>query len=195
MPLAAVSKKQTSVSKSTPEAEIVAIDRGLSKRALPALSLWENILGKQLSIRLMEDNAAACRVVITGRNPSMRHMSRTQRIDVAWINERYVEKSFFFIECPSEYQAGDLMTKHFTDAKVWSRNLHLVGHLDDSVFVKAFNKVKPSAAAEPIDTPDLLRTATADNGSTPAAAATNNTHTYLLDSAIMCTMFVILCMS
>ena len=85
----------------------------------------------------MEDNAAACRVVITGRNPSMRHMSRTQRIDVAWINERYVEKSFFFIECPSEYQAGDLMTKHFTDAKVWSRNLHLVGHLDDSVFCQS----------------------------------------------------------
>ena len=176
MPLAAVSKKQTSVSKSTPEAEIVAIDHGLSKHALPALSLWENILGKQLSIRLMEDNAAACRVVITGRNPSMRHMSRTQRIDVAWINERYVDKTFFFIECPSEYQAGDLMTKHFTDAKVWSRNLHLVGHLEDVVFAKAFGKVKPSAAAEPIDIPDLLRTATAENGSMPAAAATNNTH-------------------
>jgi hypothetical protein len=177
MPLAAVSKKQTSVSKSTPEAEIVAIDHGLSKHALPALSLWENILGKQLSIRLMEDNAAAYRVVITGRNPSMRHMSRTQRIDVAWINERYVEKSFIFIECPSEYQAGDLMTKHFTDAKVWSRNLHLVGHLEDSVFSKAFDKAKPSAAAEPISLCDVLREATAENGPMPtAAAATNNTH-------------------
>jgi hypothetical protein len=179
MPLAAVSKKQTSVSKSTPEAEIVAIDHGLSKHALPALSLWENILGKQFSIRLMEDNAAACRVVITGRNPSMRHMSRTQRIDVAWINERYVEKSFIFIECPSEYQAGDLMTKHFTDAKVWSRNVHLVGHLDDCVFSKAFSKVKPSAAAEPISICDIPREATAENGLSPmpaAAAAANNTH-------------------
>ena len=176
MPLAAVSKKQTSVSKSTPEAEIVAIDHGLSKHALPALTLWENILGKQLSIRLMEDNAAACRVVITGRNPSMRHMSRTQCIDVAWINERYVEKSFVFIECPSEYQAGDLMTKHFTDAKVWSRNLHLVGHLEDSVFYKAFVKTKPSAAAEPITCDNELREATADNGLMPAAAAANNTH-------------------
>ena len=95
MPLAAVSKKQTSVSKSTPEAEIVAIDHGLSKHALPALTLWENILGKQLSIRLMEDNAAACRVVITGRNPSMRHMSRTQRIDVAWINDNMLKSRLF----------------------------------------------------------------------------------------------------
>ena len=34
VPLAGVSKKQTSVSKSTPEAQIVAIDHGLSKHAL-----------------------------------------------------------------------------------------------------------------------------------------------------------------
>jgi hypothetical protein len=148
VPLAAVSKKQTSVSKSTPEAEIVAIDHGLSKHGLPALSLWENVFGKEITIRLMEDNAAACRVVITGRNPSMRHMSRTQRIDVAWLNERFADKSFNFIECPSEYQAGDLMTKYFNDQKVWYRNLCLVGHLEDHVFAKAFNKQhKPSAAA------------------------------------------------
>ena len=140
MPLAAVSKKQTPVSKSTPEAEIVAIDHGLCKHALPALSLWENLLDKNMTIRLMEDNSAACRIVITGRNPSMRHMSRTQRIDVAWLNERYSEKTFVFVECPTEYQAGDIMTKHFTDSKVWDRNLSLIGHFRDHVFHKAFAK-------------------------------------------------------
>ena len=82
-----------------------------------------------MTIKLMEDNSAACRVVVTGRNPSMRHMSRTQRIDIACFNERYVETCYMFIECPSEHQAGDLMTKHFTDLKVWNRNLALVGHI------------------------------------------------------------------
>ena len=96
-------------------------------------------------IRLMEDNSAACRVVITGRNLSMRHMSRTQMIDVAWSNERFVEKCFMFVECPTEYQAGDLMTKHFTDVKVWERNLALVGHFDDHVFEAAFAKKACSA--------------------------------------------------
>lgn len=95
----------------------------------------------------MEDNSAACRVVITGRNPSMRHMSRIQRIDIAWLNERYAEKSFAFVECPSDFQAGDLMTKHFTDAKVWSRNLHLVGLFEDSVFARAFRQGANVAAA------------------------------------------------
>lgn len=173
MPLAAVSKKQTSVSKSTPEAEIVAIDHGLSKHALPALSLWENILGKTMTIRLMEDNSAACRVVITGRNPSMRHMSRTQRIDIAWLNERFAEKTFLFIECPSEFQAGDLMTKYFTDAKVWERNLHLVGHLDDNVFIHAFKK-DAGAAIQPIiqaDPHEHMNTSESES-SEPAAAAT-----------------------
>jgi len=88
----------------------------------------------------MEDNSAACRVVITGRNPSMRHMSRTQRIDIAWLNERYSEKAFRFIECPSEFQAGDIMTKHFTDVKVWERNLNLICHFEDEVFAKAFTR-------------------------------------------------------
>ena len=171
MPLAAVSKKQTSVSKSTPEAEIVAIDHGLAKHAIPALSLWENILGKEMIIRLMEDNSAACRIVITGRNPSMRRMSRTQRIDVAWLNERFVEKCFMFVECPTEYQAGDLMTKHFTDVKVWERNLALVGHFDDHVFEAAFAKKACSAPLILLDEHcDVIET----TDEAPAAAAASN---------------------
>ena len=170
VPLAAVSKKQTSVSKSTPEAEIVAIDHGLAKHAIPALSLWENILGKEMIIRLMEDNSAACRIVIAGRNPSMRHMSRTQRIDVAWLNERFVEKCFMFVECPTEYQAGDLMTKHFTDVKVWERNLSLVGHFGDHVFEAAFAK---KACSAPIVI-DLDIAVTTTNEASAAAAATSS---------------------
>jgi len=59
VPLAGISKKQTSVSKSTPEAEIVAIDHGLAKEGIPAIGLWEAILKKPIQIRLMEDKSAA----------------------------------------------------------------------------------------------------------------------------------------
>jgi hypothetical protein len=34
---------------------------------------------------------------------------------------------FEFIDCPSEYQAADIFTKFFTDGKVWTRNLRLIG--------------------------------------------------------------------
>ena len=55
-------------------------------------------------------------------------MSRTQRIDVGGLNERYSNGDFSFVECPSEYQAADILTKHCVDAKVWKRNLMLIGH-------------------------------------------------------------------
>jgi len=82
-PLAAMSKKQTSVSHSTPEAEIVAADMAIRSIGVPSLTLWDNILGRgvrKLEAIFKEDNAAAIRVLETGRNPTMRHMQRTQGI-------------------------------------------------------------------------------------------------------------------
>ena len=138
VPLAGVSKKQTSVSKSTPEAEIVAVDHGVCKEGIPALDLWETILNRRaMNVRVMEDNSACTRVIITGSNPSMRHMSRTQRIDISWLNERFRDGSFSFIECPSLYQAGDIFTKHCVDSKYWKRNLMLIGHFCKGQLMRA----------------------------------------------------------
>ncbi|CAE7655522.1 unnamed protein product [Symbiodinium sp. CCMP2592] len=117
MPLNALSKKQTSVSKSTPEAEIVSLDHAVYKLGLPALSMWEYMLGRRFRLRVMEDNEAAIRVIITGHNPNMRHMSRTQRIDISALNERYHAGDFLFVTCPSQFEAGDILTKACTDAK------------------------------------------------------------------------------
>ena len=71
MPLNALSKNQTSVSKSTPEAAIVSLDHAVYKLGLPALSMWEYMLGRRFRLRVMEDNEAAIRVTITGHNPNM----------------------------------------------------------------------------------------------------------------------------
>ena len=80
VPLSAVSKKQTSVSKSTPEAEIVALDHGLCKEGLPALKIWELILNRTLKIKVQEDNQAAVRIICTGKNPSYEaHVSNPAR--------------------------------------------------------------------------------------------------------------------
>ncbi|CAE7211779.1 unnamed protein product [Symbiodinium sp. CCMP2592] len=118
MPLNALSKKQTSGSKSTPEAEIVSLDHAVYKLGLPALSMWEYMLGHRFRLRVMDDNEAAIRVIITGHNPNMRHMSRTQRIDISALNERYHGGDFLFVTCPSQFEAGDILTKACTDAKV-----------------------------------------------------------------------------
>ena len=145
MPITAVSKKQTSVSKSTPEAEIVALDHGISKEAMMLAALWHFAIGRGSSdsivckckikydasipqpISVLEDNEAACRIIVTGNNPNMRYMSRTQRVDIAWLNERYNDKIFRFVACPSDYQGADILTKACVDKTVWNKNLHTLG--------------------------------------------------------------------
>ena len=137
MPLNALSKKQTSVSKSTPEAEIVSLDHAVYELGLPALSMWEYMMGRRFRLRVMEDNEAAIRVIITGHNPNMRHMSRTQRIDISALNERYHGGDFTFVACPSQFEAGDILTKACTDAKVWGRNLMSIGHFRKGTLISS----------------------------------------------------------
>ena len=104
MPITGVSKKQTSVSKSTPEAEIVALDHGVSKEGMASATLWQHAVGKgkgtqPFIINVLEDNESACRIVITGLSPNMRYTSRTQRIDISWLNERFNDGIFRFVAC------------------------------------------------------------------------------------------------
>ena len=95
MPLNAMSNYQTSVSKSTHEAERVSLDHAIHKLGLPALDLRECVMNRKFTLRVMEDNEAAIRVMVKGHNPNMRHMSRTQRIDISALNERYHAEVFF----------------------------------------------------------------------------------------------------
>merc|ERR1712035_231823 len=69
-PIAAVSKRQGSVSHSTPESELVALDHGLRHVALPAAELWAKFLPCSKVIA-HEDNAVAIRVCETGKNQTM----------------------------------------------------------------------------------------------------------------------------
>ena len=69
-PIAGASKRQTCVSHSTPEAEIVAADFALRTSVLLALQLWDVLLGRAAGILFHEDNQAMIRVCQTGRNPT-----------------------------------------------------------------------------------------------------------------------------
>ena len=65
-------KKQTSVSHSSTESEIISLDAGLRLDGLLALELWDLIvlvLGKLIQIKLFEDNEAVIKMIINGRSP------------------------------------------------------------------------------------------------------------------------------
>ena len=73
-PLAWVSKRQTSTSRSTTEAEVISLAHS---EWLPSLQLWERLLDRPVKLRVKEDNQATIKVVKKGFSPKLRHIQRT----------------------------------------------------------------------------------------------------------------------
>ena len=131
VPISWMCKKQTSVSHSSTESEIISLDTGLRLDGLLALELWDLIVsvsgnishmsdrtgqpvnGKNKShnkidvmqdidsvpsnvqsarqealLYVFEDNEAVIKMIMKGRSPTMRHVSRTHRVALDWLFDR-----------------------------------------------------------------------------------------------------------
>jgi ribosomal protein L16/L10AE len=117
-PLNGQSKKQSAVSHSTPESEIVSADAGVRTFGLPALDLWSLILNRRVKLVLEEDNSAAKRVIETGRNPTMRHLNRTHKVDLRFLFEQVANGNMEVRQCPTDSMAADILNKAFTNKNV-----------------------------------------------------------------------------
>ena len=53
------------------------------------MSLWTAIAGYVPELYFWDDNQVAIQILKNGRNPTMRYMGRTHRINVAWLLERF----------------------------------------------------------------------------------------------------------
>ena len=76
-PITWISRKQTSTSRSTTEAEIVALAVALFSEAIPTLQLFDLLLGRKVDLYILEDNQATIKVCRSGFSPKLRHVSRT----------------------------------------------------------------------------------------------------------------------
>ena len=171
VPISWMCKKQTAVSHSSPESEIISLDTGLRLDGLPALELWDlidSVLGNvsrvsdgsgkrecdvhkhhksQRKIDVMkdidavplnvqsacheallyvfEDNEAVIKMIIKGRNPTMRHVSRTHRVALDWLFDRINLDSKIQIKyIDTKNQLADILTKgNFT--RKWNQLLNL----------------------------------------------------------------------
>ena len=126
-------KKQTAVSHSSTESEVISLDTGLRLDGLPALERWDlivSVLGnvtrvsgsgkpecdvhkhhklhKKIDVMedidafpsnvqsarqetlmyVFEDNEAVIKMIIKGRSPTVRHVSRTHRVALDWLFDR-----------------------------------------------------------------------------------------------------------
>ena len=124
-PIAWNSRRQTSVARSTTEAEIISMAGAVFSEGQPLLDLLGQLLGRQITMRLKEDNAATLSILHSGYSVKLRHASRTHRIDLAslaeLINERHMQPE----HVNSEDQSADALTK-VIQPMLWDRLLQLL---------------------------------------------------------------------
>ena len=169
VPISWMCKKQTAVSHSSTESEIISLDSGLRLDGLPALELWDLIvpvLGNvsdrsgqpdnevhkhhksQKKINVMEnidavpsnvqssrqeallyvfeDNEAVIKMIIKGRSPTKRHVSRTHRVTLDWLFDRINLDSEIEIKyIDTKNQFADILTKGNFTRDEWNHLLSL----------------------------------------------------------------------
>ena len=151
-------KKQTSVSHSSTESEIISLNTGLRLDGLLALELWDltvSVLGnvsrvsdrsgkpendahkrqkshskidvvkdidlvpsnvqsanREALLYGFEDNEAVIKMVMEGRSPTMRHVSRTHRVALDWLFDRInLDPKIQIKYIDTKNQLADILTK------------------------------------------------------------------------------------
>ena len=147
-PLNGVSKKQTCVSHSTPEAEFVAANAAVRLEGKPALQLWDIVLERKVTATLLEDNQATMQILKSGKNPALRHIARTHRVNLAWLSDVFRTCDHMDIKyCSTHEQSADIMTKGFTNADNWEGATALIGmrSKEDTKHLYGVNVIPPRA--------------------------------------------------
>ena len=189
VPISWMCKKQTAVSHSSTESEIISLDTGLRLDGLPALELWDLIVSVFGSVSLIsdrtgrpvndvkkhqksqgkinmmenidsvpsnvqsanheallyvfEDNEAVIKMIIEGRSPTMRHVSRTHRVALDWLFDRINLDSKIQIKyIDTKNQLADILTKGSFTSDEWNHLLCLfnISHFSPTVCSAAMAK-------------------------------------------------------
>ena len=186
VPISWMCKKQTSVSHSSTESEIISLDTGLRLDGLPALELWDLIVsvfgnishvsdgtgqpinGKNKScnkidvvhdidlvpsivqsasrealLYVFEDNEAVIKMIMKGRSPTMRHVSRTHRVALDWLFDRInLDPKIQIKYIDTKNQLADILTKGNFTRDEWNHLLTLfnISHFSSTSCITAMAK-------------------------------------------------------
>ena len=182
-------KKQTSVSHSSTESEIISLDTGLRLDGLPALELWDlivSVLGNvsrvsdnpgrpeidahkrqksqsridvmkdidlvpsnvqtanhEALLYVFEDNEAVIKMIMKGRSPTMRHVSRTHRVALDWLFDRInLDPKIQIKYIDTKNQLADILTKGSFTRDEWNHLLTLfnISHFSSIACIAAMAK-------------------------------------------------------
>ena len=107
-PIVMLSNRQTCVSHTTPEAELVAMDTTLRVIAEPSHIMWDT-MSHAIEPTVFGDNEAMLQVTKASMNP----IARTHGVSVAWLHEVYKSGACTFTCKETNSMASDIFTKPF----------------------------------------------------------------------------------
>ena len=86
------------------------------------------VLERPAKLVFQEDNQATIQTLKTQRNPTLRHLNRTHRVNVSWLCEVFRNlKGVELKYCKTDEMAADIFTKAFTNPMKWNAALNLIG--------------------------------------------------------------------
>lgn len=103
-PLAWISKKQSTVARSTTEAETVALNFVLFEEGLPLLELFKVLFGPTSKLKVREDNEATY-------SKKLRYLERTQKMSLSSLAEGLNKEAVSLSLVRSLDQKADVFTK------------------------------------------------------------------------------------
>lgn len=111
-----MSKRQNCVSKSTGEAELVAINDAMQKIGINAHMIAQAIFGNEIRMKVFSDSDAAIGAIKDGWG-KMRYVKKTQRVSVGWLNDIFQESELELAKIDGTKNIGDMLTKELERVK------------------------------------------------------------------------------
>ena len=85
------------------------------------------VLERQTKLVFQEDNQATIQILKTQKNPTLRHLNRTHRVNVSWLCEVFRNlKEVELKYCKTDEMAAGIFTKAFTNPIKWNAALSLI---------------------------------------------------------------------
>ena len=133
---------------STPKIEQV-LDQNVDLSNIDQVPSNAHLSEKESQLYIFEVNEAVIKMIIKGRSPTMRHVSRTHRVALDWLFDRTnldVKIQIKYVE--SRNQLADILTKGSFTRDEWYNLLHLFNIMNDTTFsCSHFSKSHPFLSA------------------------------------------------
>ena len=105
------SRKQSSVARSAPEAEAIAMSAAMFSEAINIQSFLQHLLGYCCRTTYHQDNETWLTVLATGYSAQLRHCGQVHRVNIASMSEQIDDDLVVATYCPTKEQIANGLTR------------------------------------------------------------------------------------